>query len=109
MMSSVWLRAAVLSGFCAVMFLCVNYRKYAADVIPIGLMPVSVLRDGTLNMDSFRPYYEQMHPGQRYTFVEVDGHLYPMKPFTISLLAVPFYAPPVLLGVPTLDTRFWIN
>jgi hypothetical protein len=109
MMSSVPLRAVLLSGFCTVTFLCVNCRKYAADVIPIGLMPVSILRDGTLNMDSFRPYYEEMHPGQRYTFVEVGGHLYPMKPFTVSLLAVPFYVPPVLLGVPTLDTTFWIR
>jgi len=103
------LRACLLGCFCTTLFLCVNFRKYSTDVVPIGLMPVSVLRSGTLNMDIYRPYYDDLAPGKRYTFVEVNGHLYPMKPFAISLVAVPFYAPPVLAGVPTLDTAFWIG
>gem|GEM_PF-3197260 len=109
MTPSVPMRACLLGGFCAALFLCVNFRKYATDVAPIGLMPVTVLRGGALNMDGYRPYYDGLNPGQRYMFVEANGHLYPMKPFAISLLAVPFYAPPVLCGVPTLDTGFWIG
>src|SRR5262249_42628170 len=53
-------------------------------------------------------YYESLPENQRYTFTEVNGHLYSIKPIFVSLLATPFFLPPVLGGVPTENVEFWI-
>lgn len=102
-------RAAFLATGCALVFVLVNWRNYINDYTPLALVPVGVLRDGTLNLDSYRAYADGLSPGQKYTFAESGGHLYPMKPIFVSLLALPAYLPPVLAGVPTADVEFWVG
>lgn len=113
--SELWLnatdrrRAALLAAFCAMLFVLVNWRAYHIDVVPLALIPVSVWRHGTVDLDAFRDYYKSLPADQKYPFVESKTHLYPQKPFFVSLLAAPFYLPPILAGVPTTAVDFWIS
>jgi hypothetical protein len=97
-----------MAVFAAVIFAAVNWHNYMVDFVPLSLIPVSLCRQGTVQLDSFRSYYESLPQNQRYTFTEVDGHLYSIKPIFVSLLATPFFLPPVLAGVPTEMVEFWI-
>lgn len=102
-------RAGVLAGFCAALFLLVNWRNYHQDVIPLAFAPVSVWRSGTVDVDAFRPYYEAIPASQRWAWTEAHGHLYPRKSIFVSLLVAPLYLPPILAGVPDSEYRFWIG
>jgi hypothetical protein len=102
-------RAVVLAGFCTTLFVLVNWRDFAVDTIPQALVPVQLWRAGTFNLDSYRYLYEELKPeGRAYPFTESQGHLYPRNPVFVSLLVSPLYLPPVALGVPTEEHRFWI-
>ena len=102
-------RAGFLAVFSAVIFAAVNWHNYMVDFVPLSLIPVSLWREGTVQLDAFRPYYESLPEKQRYTFTEVNGHLYSIKPVFVSLLAAPFFSPPVLAGVPAENVDFWIG
>lgn len=101
-------RAALLAGWCAILFLLVNWRNYSNDYMPLALVPVSLCRYGVLDLDVYRGYYESMPANKRYAFTDSHGHLYPMKPLFVSLLVVPLYVPPLLAGVPTDAVDFWV-
>ena len=100
----------VLGAFCTAMFLLVNWRNYHQDVVPLAFTPVSVWRHGRLDLDDFRPYYDSLNAKERsvWSESETNGHLYSEKSVFVSLLAAPFYLPPVLAGVPTERYDFWI-
>lgn len=102
-------RFAVLTCFCAALFVLVNWRNYVVDDIPQSLLPVTLLREGTVRLDSYRPEYEELkQSGKHYAFTEVDGHLYARNSMYVSALVAPLYLPPVLAGVSLHNTRFWI-
>jgi hypothetical protein len=102
-------RAVFLGAFCTLLFAIVNWHNYMVDFVPLSLIPVALLRDGTVQLDSFRQYYESLPENQRYTFTVVNGHLYSIKPVFVSLLATPFFVPPVLVGVPAEKVEFWLG
>jgi hypothetical protein len=103
-------RAGFVAGFCACLFVFVNWRDYCVDTISQALVPVRVWRAGTFDLDPYRGYYEELRQeGKAYSFTEsADGHLYAKNSVFVSLLVAPLYLPPVVLGVPTEDVRFWI-
>ncbi|OAI41719.1 hypothetical protein AYO40_02400 [Planctomycetaceae bacterium SCGC AG-212-D15] len=105
-------RALTLGIFCAAMFVLVNWRGYHQDVVPLAFAPVSMIRYGTVSLEPFRPYYDGLvaeNPNaDRWAWSESNGRLYSEKSMFVSMLAVPFYLPPVLAGVPTDDYRVWI-
>ena len=74
--------------------------------MPLALVPVSLWREGNVALDEYRGYRDALT--SPYCFVESRGRLYPMKPLAVSLLAAPFYAPPILVGVPTDRVEFWV-
>lgn len=96
-------RACCLLFLCSALFVLVNWRSIPSDNIAMPLLPVSLLRHGTLDLDAFRPYYEDLPDDQNYSFTESNGHLYPMKAYFSALLATPLYVPPVLANIPTLQ------
>ncbi len=100
-------RAAFFGFFSASLFVLVNWRNYANDFTPLALVPVSVWREGNLDLDEYRNYYASFPPG--YPVTESNGHLYPMKPMFVSLLATPLYCFPIALGVATENVPFWIG
>jgi hypothetical protein len=102
-------RRACFLGCCsAAVFVLVNWHNYVTDYTPLALIPVSVWRAGTTNLDLYRHYYESLPATARYAFIDSQGHLFAMKPIFVSLLALPWYLPPVLSGVPTEAVDFWI-
>jgi hypothetical protein len=102
-------RAFVLACFCAATFVLVNWRNYVVDDIPQSLVPVTLWREGTIRLDSYRPDYEKFkETRQEYAFTEAGGHLYPRNSVYVSLLVAPFYLPPVLGGVNLHNLRFWV-
>jgi hypothetical protein len=54
-----------LGIFSAVMFTLVNWRGYHRDVVPLALAPVSIVRHGTVNLDDFRAYYDELKGPRR--------------------------------------------
>ncbi len=102
-------RAGFIAAVCAVLFVLVNWRNFLVDTIAQALVPVCVVREGTLQLDTYRAYYEQLaREGRAWSFVEVNGHLYPMHSYFVPFLLTPFYLPPILAGVPTDAVRFWV-
>jgi hypothetical protein len=103
-------RACLLGLFCAALFVLVNWRNFHQDVVPLAFAPVSVWRHGTVSVDAFRPYLETIPEQDRWAWTESDsnGHLYSRKSVFVSLLAAPFYLPPVLAGIPDQEYRVWI-
>jgi hypothetical protein len=107
--AALWRRASFLGCFCAFLFVLVNWRDFGVDTIPQALVPVRLWRDATFNLDCYRDYYlELKEQGKGYPFTESNGHLYARNSVFVSLLVSPLYLPPVALGVPTEDYRFWI-
>lgn len=102
-------QAAFVAACSCVVFVAVNWRNYAVDVVPQSLLPVVIWHDGTICLDRYRAEYESMRVrGQEHAFKDVDGHLYPRNSVYVALLALPIYLPPLLAGVPPDAMRFWI-
>jgi hypothetical protein len=104
-------RALGLGIFCAAMFVLVNWRGYVQDVVPLAFTPVSICRYGTVNLDAYQDYYDDLPLSSRWPWTrsEYNGHLYSEKSMFVSILVAPFYLPPVLAGVPTESYEFWIS
>src|SRR4051812_45933245 len=88
-------RAGCLLLLCTALFVLVNWRGIPSDNIAMPLVAVSVLRYGTLDLDAFRPCYDDLPEDQNYSFTESNGHLYPMKAYFSALLVTPLFVPPV--------------
>ncbi len=102
-------QATLLVAFCTAVFVLVNWRNYVVDDIPQSLLPVTLLREGTVQLDSYRPFYDTLkESGKHYAFTDVNGHLYARNSMYVSMLVAPLYLPPVLAGVSLHDARFWI-
>lgn len=91
------------------LFILVNWRDFVVDDIPQSLVPVTLWREGTIRLDSYRPLYEELkQKRQHYAFTESGGHLYPRNSVYVSLLIAPLYLPPILTGRDLLEWRLWV-
>lgn len=98
-------RAISIGILCTTLFVLVNWRNKPVDNIALALLPVTLFRHGTLDLDVYRAYYEDLSDDENYSFTESKGHLYPMKSYFSALLAAPLFLPPILAGVPDYEYR----
>ena len=73
------------------------------DTIPTTVMPVSILREGNLDLDEFRPLLSTQTEALKVSFVfgalqERNGHLLSSYPMGTAFLAAPVYALAVSIG-----------
>jgi len=89
----------------AVAYLGNNATLGSGDTRPARHLPVSILIDGDFYLDEFSSEYEVTG---RHAVRLVRGHLVSSYPVGAPILALPFYVPPLLLGLqrdrPTLET-----
>jgi hypothetical protein len=87
-----------------------NQRELGlADTIPATLLPASILRDGDLVLDEFRPLFRERSPDGSSTLEKqleytrairpVGGKLRSSYPVGAAILSVPVYALPTALGM----------
>jgi hypothetical protein len=61
----------------------------SGDTLGARLLPVSVLREGNLDLDEFYPGISSDH---RYGIVKYAGHWYPQFPIFVGITSTPIYA-----------------
>jgi len=94
--------AAALFAVALVVYLASGSTHGSGDTVPARYLPLSILRERNLDLDEFRflraadmPYYLKL----------VNGHYVSDYPVAPALLALPFYLPSALAGVPS-DSPF---
>jgi len=68
----------------------------SGDTVPARLLPLSILREGNLDLDEFPFLYET---GRPYYLQHVRGHYVSSYPVGAGVAAVPFFLPLALTGV----------
>lgn len=83
----------------------VNLRQVSShDTYASRFVPISILRDGDLILDEFVPDALKLKAGDEFFsdyFVYVRGHFYDSHPPVGPLLALPVYALPAWIGIPS--------
>jgi hypothetical protein len=111
-------RTAIILEFVVFVTYNVNLRSITSfDTYPTRLLPISIIRHFTLNLDSFEAiesvpqWYVQRGSAvpnrgsqsashqPNYWLVRVRGHYMSMYPVMPAILATPVYVLPVLLGM----------
>ena len=84
-------RALLLAAACFVIYLA-NLRLMGGwDTIPARLLPISILREGNVNLDEF-PWLRRLTAEPYFLKVTSGGHLLSRYPVTVPLLVTPPYA-----------------
>jgi len=105
-------RAMILLVISCLVYLSNSCTLGSGDTVPASLLPVTLLTQGSLNFDSFEPYFQDRHKTAPPYFFRRTGHgfisAYPLAP---GLIAVPVYAIPVLWVTLTRnpDIEDWIK
>src|SRR5262245_43810900 len=82
------LRALALAGGCFVIYLS-NLRLMGAwDSIPARMLPISILREGNLDLDEF-PWLRRLEPTPYFLAATSRGHVRSRYPIAVPLLAAP--------------------
>ena len=83
----------------------INLRQVSShDTYASRFLPISILRDGDLILDEFVPEAIKPRAGDEFFsdyFVYVRGHYYDSHPPVGPLLALPVYALPAWIGIPS--------
>lgn len=87
-------RALLLAAGCFLVYLA-NLRVMGAwDTIPSRMLPISILREGDLDLDEFS-WLRRLAPVPYFLVATRDGHFRSRYPIVVPLLATPLYAPAV--------------
>jgi len=87
----------------------VNIRSISNDNIPNVLLPISILRQGNLELSEYQPLIAGHKDRVCYWAVKTEKGIYSRYPIWPAVVATPFFAPAVLFGPEVLDEAFLIR
>ncbi len=104
------LRFGVVVGlWVAMLAAAVNIRTVSNDNVANVLIPVSVVREGNLDLDEFGGIIDRYTDTVAYWAVRTDDGVYSRYPIWSGVAATPVFAPFVWSGVATTDEATWLR
>lgn len=84
---------AVVGVWAALLLGAVNVRVFMNDNIPNVLIPISVLREGNVELSEFEQVLEKEPAGERYWAARSEKGLYPKYPIWTGVITAPLFIP----------------
>ncbi|HVN65776.1 MAG TPA: hypothetical protein VMT31_04060 [Methanomicrobiales archaeon] len=79
---------------CFLVYNTVSFIRMSGDTTPAQMLPLSILRYGSLSLDQFNASFN--NPDNLYAFVQVQGHYYSYFPIVTPVILTPLYVVPYL-------------
>jgi len=104
------LRFGVVVGvWVAMLAAAVNIRTVANDNVANVLIPVSLVREGNLDLNEFGGIIDEYTDTVAYWAVHTDRGVYSRYPIWAGVAAAPVFAPFAMSGVAAADEAFWLR